>query len=162
MSQEPTSDVPGFSSFERYRDSLMAGTLDDWTQKEIAAEFSVTDRTVRNWERKVDWEAVRREAAKRRDRDGFKIDRALVRKALAGDVRAIELWKQTADGWVPESRQTTLHDLDESAVDAELEMLLEQKRAVRDVLANTNDALEPHAGSETSPTSGPEGVPTAE
>ena len=139
MQKKDSKDTPTIAAFDRYVEALKDGEILDLTQEEIGAEFGVCSKTVRNWNLKINWAEIREEYKKRRSRDGTRIDRALARKAASGDVHAIELWKQSVDGWIPESKQHTTHDVDESLVDAELDLLMGRKRDTLDAIAHTND-----------------------
>lgn len=125
------------SEFERFEEGLMEGwaipLLAYGKQEELAEEFKVTTRTIRSWKKRIDWSKVRKEQQKRKDYNGSQVDDALTRKAIAGDVKAIELYKQTVEGWVPMSGQ-----LKTDGTDAELIARAAEIKSKLDALAAGN------------------------
>ena len=73
------------------------------TLKEQAREMGVTPMTVTLWRRTVNWEEI---AARYRKMYGMfkpQIDMALIRNAMKGKEKSIELFYQRFEGWVAKS-----------------------------------------------------------
>lgn len=90
------SDTVAFEDFEQY---LIENP--DSSIKDKVAYFAVSDRTILRWNKKVDWDFILTARRKAYAIDTASIDRALTTRAMTGDVRAIELFYQRFDGWVP-------------------------------------------------------------
>lgn len=108
------SDAPEIGpkwTFEAYVDGCINCDFDGKTQDEIASELGIARSTLHLWKKKVDWGAVRDERRKRYSRHTTEVDASLIRQALKGDTRAIELYYTRFDGFIPTSKTINASDL---------------------------------------------------
>lgn len=138
--------LPGSLAYKAYVAGLISGEFDGKTQAEIGKILSISDRSLRGWNRKLDWEHIRDERRKKYARHMVPVDAALFKAACDGDTAAIKLAYERFDGYVPQSIQRQIHEIDEFEIDQELDALAERKRAVLKTLRDTNAADEPVDG----------------
>lgn len=134
------------------------------TKTEIAGELGVTLQTLWRWDKKVDWGVALERRRKRYALITHQIDDALVKRAGKGDVRAIEIFYQRFDGWVPRSATEQLHSVDEKDVDDELKRLMERKGSLTATLKESNGGssdVDGHGRAQVKGTGSPQTVPAA-
>ena len=96
--------VPNFSPSlpcRAYVCGIISGDFDDKTQEEVASILGVTTRSLRNWNRKIDWGYIRDERRERYARMMVAVDAAMLKAAAKGDVAAAKLVYERFDGWIP-------------------------------------------------------------
>lgn len=125
-------------AFERYLEILIDPQYISWTQEAKAKELGVAAVTLWRWDKEVDWDKIKEQRRAKFAQHTTKIDDALVQKAKKGDLRAIEVYYQRFDGWVPRSEVKEVHDIDESLIDEELKALMASKQDVAAALNQTN------------------------
>ncbi|MBI3549443.1 MAG: hypothetical protein HY078_10420 [Elusimicrobia bacterium] len=137
MNEADTEAAP-LTGKDRYLEFLLNPAGDTMNREEIAKELGVDRKTIWRWEKGVDWAWIKEERRRRYAREIIDLDKALFKAAKKGNIRAIEIGYQRFDGWVPTtglvSNQT------DSEIEAEMQKIIERKRATADALKATNDA----------------------
>lgn len=100
-------------AFEAYVARLCDGNSALLSNVELAEEFGVDPATIWRWNRKVDWHFVKDQRRKNYSQATARIDEALIRKAEKGDTRAIDLYYQRFDEWVPTQHRIVTSSDDE-------------------------------------------------
>ena len=97
------------------------------TDVSVAEHFKVNIRSVMRWNRRVDWEHVRDERRKLYARHTAKVDSGLIARAIKGEIDAVRLYYERFDGYVPETKQIQIHQLDEALIEDELNRLMQRR-----------------------------------
>ena len=105
---------------DQYFQMLINPETFGYSRKQFAETLQVNGETITIWNReKVDWEWVRDERRKGYSQVTPKIDDALIKEAQDGDIKAIALYYERYDGYVPTSSQKTIHEISEDDVNAD-------------------------------------------
>jgi len=130
---------PIFSSlgFDGFPQVLCDSEYDDLTNAELAAMFGVSDRTIANWKKKVDWQQILEMRRKKYADKTARVDCAVFKSACKGDTNAAKLWYERFDNYIPATQQFTNHSLDESLIDDELKRLSERRLAAASAIAES-------------------------
>ena len=134
---EKTNEASDNVAFDKFCALLVDPDCFDFTNEDYARECRVTDRTIYRWRKKVDWAVVKADRRKKFDQAASRIDQALIRKAAEGDTKAIDLFYQRFDGWVPTSKQLTEHSLEDGLIDDEIKYLSDRRIATAGALADS-------------------------
>ena len=102
-------------TFQAYVRGCITGAWEEMTQDGIAKKLKVSRTTIIAWDKRIDWDEVLTERRKLYAKETVNVDIAMVKKAKAGDVRAIDLYYQRFDNWVPTSKQQS-EDLSKKSV----------------------------------------------
>lgn len=95
------------------------------TVAESATLLEVDPCTVWRWRKKIDWTKILDARRNKYSQITPEIDDALVKKAKTGDTKAIDLYFQRFDGWVPTHKTIAI----EEAKDDELKQRAAQIKA---------------------------------
>lgn len=117
---------------------------DDWIQQQFADHLQCGLSTIKKWARDAPWDQIKAERRRRYADRTIRIDSALYRAALAGDVAAIKLWFERFDAWVPEQKISLNDQSDEALRERALQLqsliYAERERGVGGDIPGTGEA----------------------
>ena len=113
---------------DRLIELLLNPDNDHKQKQQIADELGVDRKTLWRWEKELDWEWIKAERRRLYSREIIELDKALLKKAKSGDVRAIEIGYQRFDGWVPTQGFNVNKDTPDSEIEAEMRKIQEKLR----------------------------------
>ncbi len=90
--------------WRKWKDKLYDFEFRDLSFKKQADILEVAPQTVSNWFKELspaNWENIKKIGGERIAPQTVKINDALYKKCLEGDVAAIKLWKESMENWVP-------------------------------------------------------------
>jgi len=111
-------EVQNEAKYQYYMQILVDPAYNSYKKAEIAEMVGVDQATIWRWNKAIDWEEVKAERRKKYGQITLEVDNALITKAKKGDIRAIEVYFQRFDSWVPTS--ATLQNRLDDKTDAEL------------------------------------------
>lgn len=115
-------------AFDRYVEILVDPGYIGKTRQEIAEEIGVDKVTLWRWDKKVDHEWVKNERRRRYGQVTNSIDNALIKAAKEGNIRAIEVYYQRFDGYVPLSGSVNLDAKPDDELTTRAQEIIEQLR----------------------------------
>lgn len=124
------------------------------TQEELAAECRVTDRTIREWRKKVDWDWVKAERRKQFGEKLSQLDLAMFKAGFKGDVAAAKYMAERYDDYTPTSKVLSEHSLEDGLIDDEIKYLSDRRIATASALADSARVDGEGRGPLAGPTSG--------
>lgn len=96
---------------------------DDWTQKQFADHLQCGLSTIKKWSRDAPWDQIKADRRKRYSDHTVKVDAALHKAAMKGDVAAMKLWYERFDAWVPEQKISLVENTDDELKTRGMELL---------------------------------------
>ena len=122
--------------FKLYQDLLCDPEWLGSTQIKMAEFIGVNDVTISRWKQDIDWDEVNDRRRQKYGSINRDIDNALIKKARSGDMKAIEMYLQIFQGWIPASKRVNVN---EAQTDDELKA--EAKRIKEELLKPGNDII---------------------
>ncbi len=113
---------------DRLIELLLNPDNDHKGKADLAAELGVDRKTMWRHEKEIDWEWLKAERRRLYSREIIELDKALLKKAKGGDVRAIEIGYQRFDGWVPTQGVHMNRDATDSDIEAEMRKIMAQQQ----------------------------------
>lgn len=110
--------------FQAYLVMLSDPDFADHSAAQFADELGVKTSLIYEWNKRVDWEAVKADLRKGYAKVMPKVDRALFKATQKGDVPAIRTFYERFDNWTPASKVQTEQIVSDAELDAAIDGLL--------------------------------------
>jgi uncharacterized protein YjcR len=127
-------------AFESYQLMLLEGLEEMMTQQAIANELGVNVKTIQNWNKKIDWEAIKAKRREKYSKRTIEVDEAMFRAAKKGDVNAAKVWYERFDGWTPTTGTKNMDAKDSELLDEAKKIREELERQTGSNLPGTSPA----------------------